>query len=194
MSCFPLIDPSEGGCTLVHSELEVKSDLDFKLPSFTPCDPVTKSTLNRTTTIAMNSPDPGSPISTDTSGSPPPDDFQFSNRDQQQVPNVGDARSSSNASYSFTSTSGPSKRRLPGGASSEGPQRRDPKSRRREDTFGPASGSRRVVIEGQGPHTIGRGAGLGGNFQSRGDYSSRRDKEELIDLPLVEQLRQGQLP
>ncbi|KAI9573571.1 hypothetical protein HD554DRAFT_2057030 [Boletus coccyginus] len=143
--------------------------------------------------MAMNSPDPGSPISTDTSGSPPPDDYQFSNRDQQQILSAADARLLSNIS-SFPSTSGSSKRRLPGGSSSEGPQRRDPKSRRREDAFGSASGSRRV-IEGQAGHAIGRSIGPGGNtFQSRGDFSSRRDKEELIDLPLVEQLRQGQYP
>ncbi|KAG6377119.1 hypothetical protein JVT61DRAFT_1170 [Boletus reticuloceps] len=139
----------------------------------------------------MNSPDPGSPISTDTSGSPPPDDFQFSNRDQQQVLSAADARLLNNISYSFSSTSGSSKRRLPGGSSSEGLQRRDPKSRRREDAFGSASGSRKVAIEGQAGHVAGRGSGLGGNaFQPRGDYTSRRDKEELIDLSLVEQLRQ----
>lgn len=144
--------------------------------------------------MAMNSPDPGSPISTDTSGSPPPDDYQFSNRDQQQILSAADARLLSNISSSFPSTSGSSKRRLPGGSSSEGPQRRDPKSRRREDAFGSASGSRRI-IEGQAGHIVGRSIGLGGNtFQSRGDYSSRRDKEELIDLSLVEQLRQGQYP
>lgn len=140
----------------------------------------------------MNSPDPGSPISTDTSGSPPPDDFQFSSRDQQQIMNAADARLLSNISSSFTPTSSSSKRRLPGGSSSEGPQRRDPKSRRREDAFGPASGSRRVVVEGQTGHMIGSSGGLGGNtLQSRGEYTSRRDKEELIDLSLVEQLRQG---
>lgn len=140
----------------------------------------------------MNSPDPGSPISTDTSGSPPPDDYHFPNRDQQQVLGAADARLLSNIASAFPSTSGSSKRRLPGGSSSEGPQRRDPKSRRREDAFA-ASGSRRVVIEGQAGHIVGRGSALGGNsFQSRGDYTSRRDKEELIDLSLVELLRQGQ--
>lgn len=143
----------------------------------------------------MNSPDPGSPISTDTSGSPPPDDYQFPNRDQQQIVGATDARSLNNIPSSFPSTSGSSKRRLPGGSSSEGPQRRDPKSRRREDAFGSASGSRRVVIEGQVGHIVARGSALGGNtFQSRGDFTSRRDKEELIDLPLVELLRQGQSP
>lgn len=141
----------------------------------------------------MNSPDPGSPISTDTSGSPPPDDFQFSNRDQQQILSAADPRLLSNITHALPSTSGSSKRRLPVGSSSEGPLRRDPKSRRREDAFGPASGSRRVVVEGQAGHMVQRGIGLGGNtFQSRGDYTSRRDKEELIDLSLVEQLRQGQ--
>ncbi|KAH0832082.1 hypothetical protein J3R83DRAFT_12990 [Lanmaoa asiatica] len=139
----------------------------------------------------MNSPDPGSPISTDTSGSPPPDDFQFSNRDQQQILSAADARLLSNISSSLTSASGSSKRRLPGGSSSEGPQRRDPKSRRREDAVGSASGSRRMIIEGQVGHMVGSSVGLGNNtFQPRGDYASRRDKEELIDSSLVEQLRQ----
>ena len=138
----------------------------------------------------MNSPDPGSPISTDTSGSPSPDDFQFSNRDQQQILSAADARLLTNISSSLTPTPNSSKRRLPGGSSSEGPQRRDPKSRRREDAFGAASGSRRVLVEGQTGHML--GIGLGSNtLQSRGDYTSRRDKEELIDLSLVEQLRQG---
>lgn len=139
----------------------------------------------------MNSPDPGSPISTDTSGSPPPDDLQFPNRDQQQILSAADTRNNLNTAYSFASTSGPSKRRLPGGSSSEGPQRRDPKSRKREDAFGSASASRRMVIEGKGGHALGHI--LGSNaLQSRGDYTSRRDKEELVDVPLVEQLRQGQ--
>jgi hypothetical protein len=143
----------------------------------------------------MNSPDPGSPTSTDTSGSPTPDDYQFPNRDQQQIAGATDARSLNNIPSSFPSTSSSSKRRLPVGSSSEGPQRRDPKSRRREDTFGSASGSRRVVIDGQAGHIVGRSPALGGNtFQSRGDYTSRRDKEELIDLSLVELLRQGQSP
>jgi hypothetical protein len=135
--------------------------------------------------------DPGSPTSTDTSGSPTPDDYQFPNRDQQQIAGATDARSLNNIPSSFPSTSSSSKRRLPVGSSSEGPQRRDPKSRRREDTFGSASGSRRVVIDGQAGHIVGRSPALGGNtFQSRGDYTSRRDKEELIDLSLVELLRQ----
>lgn len=104
---------------------------------------------------------------------------------------AADARLLSNISSSCISASGSSKRRLPGGSSSEGPQRRDPKSRRREDAFGSASGSRRVVIEGQAGRPA--GVGLRGNIiQSRGDYTSSRDKEELIDLSLVEQLRQGQ--
>jgi len=96
----------------------------------------------------------------------------------------------SNISSSMISAPGSSKRRLPRGSSSEGPQRRDPKSRRREDAFVSASGSRRVIIEGQG-HMVGRPVGQGSNaFQSRGDFVSRRDKEELIDVSLVEQLRQ----
>ncbi|KAG9315748.1 hypothetical protein JVU11DRAFT_3396 [Chiua virens] len=129
----------------------------------------------------MNSPDPGSPISTDTSGSPPPDDYQLLNRDPQQVWSAADARLLTNIS---TSTSGSSKRRLPGGPPVEG-TRRDPKSRRREDAFTSPTGSRRIGIEGQG------GQALGSNtFQSRGEYTSRRDKEELIDLSLIEQLRQ----
>ncbi|KAG8214626.1 hypothetical protein J3R82DRAFT_9702 [Butyriboletus roseoflavus] len=130
----------------------------------------------------MNSPDPGSPISTDTSGSPSPDDFQFSNRDQQQTLSAADARLLSNISSSFTVTSGSSKRRLPGGSSSEGPQRRDPKSRRREDAFGSAIGSRRMVIEGQA-WPLGRGprcrsgkqhiSGKGGLYLPQGQRGAR---------------------
>ena len=137
----------------------------------------------------MNSPDPGSPISTDTSGSPPPDDFQFSNREQQQIMSAADSRLPSNTSATPAPSS--SKRRLPGGSSSEGVQRRDPKTRKREDARGSAIGSRRA-IEGQTGHMAGSPFGLGGNtLQSRGEYISRRDKDDLIDLPLVEQLRQG---
>ncbi|KIK91594.1 hypothetical protein PAXRUDRAFT_13706 [Paxillus rubicundulus Ve08.2h10] len=137
----------------------------------------------------MNSPDPGSPISTDTSGSPPPDDFQFTNRDQQHMLNIANAQFPSNISSSFTPNASSSKRRLPGGSTSEGPLRRDPKSRRREEAMGTATGSKRIIIEGQGPHIVSSSVGPT-SFQSRGDYGSRRDKEELVDIPLVEQLRQ----
>ncbi|KAF9221604.1 hypothetical protein BS17DRAFT_785034 [Gyrodon lividus] len=139
----------------------------------------------------MNSPDPGSPISTDTSGSPPPDDFQFS-RDQQHMLNIANAQLLSNISSSLVSSSGSSKRRLPGGSAFEGPSRRDPKSRRREDAMGTASNSKRMLIEGQGVHVVGSSAGPAGgtSLQTRSDYGSRRDKEELVDLSLVEQLRQ----
>ncbi|EIW80898.1 hypothetical protein CONPUDRAFT_89975 [Coniophora puteana RWD-64-598 SS2] len=98
----------------------------------------------------MNSPDPGSPTSTDSnsSGSPPPDDFQLSSQPVQMM-SGGPAGPSS------------SKRRLHDG----GAPRRDPKSRRREDAMGgPASRFK----EGHG---------------------MRKDKEELVDTGLAEQLK-----
>ncbi|KAG6334699.1 hypothetical protein ID866_4398 [Astraeus odoratus] len=135
----------------------------------------------------MNSPpDPGSPISTDTSESPPPDDFQFAanNRDQQRILNVASAQLL-NTSTTQTPTLS-SKRRLPVGSSQEGPALRDAKSRRREDA---ASGSRRSAVDGQGQHGLVTGGPSGSTYYSRADYMSRRDKEELVDTALVEQLR-----
>ncbi|KIJ62597.1 hypothetical protein HYDPIDRAFT_114248, partial [Hydnomerulius pinastri MD-312] len=142
----------------------------------------------------MNSPDPGSPISSDSSGSPPPEDFQFSNRDHQQMLNTANEQLLSKITSSFAPGSSSSKRRLPGGSTFEGSSRRDLKSRRREDAMGMAGGSRRILIEGQSSQFSGTSFGPTGSasFQSRGDYGPRRDKEELVDLSLVEQLRQGQ--
>lgn len=135
----------------------------------------------------MNSPEPGSPVSTDTSGSPQPDDFQLmaNNRDPQHPLNAPSAQL---VNINTTQNpSGSSKRRLPLGSSHEGPSLRDAKSRRREDV---ASGSRRNTVEGHGQHVVSLAAGgsSGGVF-FRGDYISRRDKEELVDVSLVEQLR-----
>ncbi|KIM63371.1 hypothetical protein SCLCIDRAFT_8842 [Scleroderma citrinum Foug A] len=135
----------------------------------------------------MNSPDPGSPISTDTSGSPQPDDFQpmANNRDPQRPLNAPSAQLVNINTTQIPS--GSSKRRLPVGSSHEGPSLRDAKSRRREDV---ASGPRRNTAEGHGQHVAPSAAGgsSGGVF-FRGDYISRRDKEELVDVTLVEQLR-----
>ncbi|KAF9241163.1 hypothetical protein BU15DRAFT_45324 [Melanogaster broomeanus] len=136
----------------------------------------------------MNSPDPGSPISTDTSGSPPPDESQFTNRDQQQMLNIPNAQLFHNISSSLASGSGSSKRRLPGGSTFEGPSRRDPKLRRREDAMGPSTSSKRFVEGQMAGGSVGPAGGT--SFPSRVDYGARRDKEELVDLSLVEQLRQ----
>jgi len=138
----------------------------------------------------MNSPEPDSPVSTDTSGSPQPDDFQLmvNNRDPQRPLNAPSAQLVVNINTT-QNPSGSSKRRLPLGSSHEGLSLRDAKSRRREDV---ASGSRRNTAEGHGQHVVPLAAGgsSGGVF-FRGDYISRRDKEELVDVSLVEQLRKG---
>ncbi|KAH7885242.1 hypothetical protein F5I97DRAFT_1810405 [Phlebopus sp. FC_14] len=136
----------------------------------------------------MNSPDPGSPISTDSSGSPAPDDFQFSAHAQQQVLNMANAQLL-NSIASFGPNTGSSKRRLPGGSAfSDGSSRRDAKSRRREDAVGMASGPRRLG-EGQSFQFTENAAVGSTSYQTRGDYS-RQNKEELVDPSLVEQLRQ----
>ena len=138
----------------------------------------------------MNSPDPGSPISSDSSGSPQPDDFHLAtnNRDSQRPLNAP-ATPLVSLINATQNQSGSSKRRLPMGSSHEGPSLRDAKSRRREDA---ASGSRRNIADGHGQQQAASAAGGssgGGHF--RGDYISRRDKEELVDMALVEQLRKG---
>lgn len=132
----------------------------------------------------MNSPEPSSPVSSDSSaGTPPPDDFQSSvnNRDQQRILtaintqplNVGPMQS----------PTGSSKRRLPVGSFHEGPSLRDAKSRRREDA---TSSSRRHAADNQGQHPS---TAPGPPGQIRSDYIPRRDKDDLVDTGLVEQLR-----
>ncbi|KAL4069914.1 hypothetical protein V8B97DRAFT_1966961 [Scleroderma yunnanense] len=132
----------------------------------------------------MNSPDPDSPISTDTSGSPQPDDFQFAtnNRDPQRTL-LSPPLVNTNPTQS---PSGSSKRRLPVGSSQEGPSLRDAKTRRREDI---TSGSKRNTAEVHGQHVApaAGGSSVGGYYRS--DYISRREKEELVDMSIVEQLR-----
>ncbi|KAI6114374.1 hypothetical protein F5141DRAFT_1213544 [Pisolithus sp. B1] len=114
----------------------------------------------------MNSPEPSSPVSSDSSaGTPSPDDFQspVNNRDQQRILTAVNTQQLTMGP--MQSPTGSSKRRLPVGSFHEGPSLRDAKSRRREDTASGPSG------------------------QVRGDYVSRRDKEDLVDTGLVEQLR-----
>ncbi|KAH7914287.1 hypothetical protein BJ138DRAFT_1133505 [Hygrophoropsis aurantiaca] len=141
----------------------------------------------------MNSPEPGSPISTDSSGSPPPDDFQFTQmaHDQQQ-PIHNPAASMFHSGSSIVPSPISSKRRLPGGSTFDSSSsRRDAKSRRREDAMGIVGGSRRLA--GDGPNVVMGGSNYGppsgGPSWAKGDFSGRRDKDELVDGPLVDQLR-----
>ncbi|KAI6103073.1 hypothetical protein EV401DRAFT_733599 [Pisolithus croceorrhizus] len=133
----------------------------------------------------MNSPEPSSPLSSDSSaGTPSPDDFQspVNNRDQQRILTAVNTQQLTMGP--MQSPTGSSKRRLPVGSFHEGPSLRDAKSRRREDA---ASGSRRHATDNQGQQHSSTAPGPSG--QVRGDYASRRDKEDLVDTGLVEQLR-----
>ncbi|KAG1745869.1 uncharacterized protein EDB91DRAFT_1049593 [Suillus paluster] len=143
----------------------------------------------------MHSPDPGSPISTDSSGSPPPDDFQF--------PQSGASARDSHTSFLQSATthmlgniasmmpSPSSKRRLPGGSSFDGPSpRRDAKTRRREDAMSMMGNSRRIT-ESQGQSAGGSSFGptASNAWGAKSEHGSRRDKEDLVDVALAEQLR-----
>ncbi|KAI6039359.1 hypothetical protein EDC04DRAFT_2603323 [Pisolithus marmoratus] len=132
----------------------------------------------------MNSPEPSSPVSSDSSaGTPPPDDFQspVNGRDQQRILTAVNTQQLTMGP--MQSPTGSSKRRLPVGSFHEGPSLRDAKSRRREDA---TSGSRRHTTDNQGQHPSTAG---GPPAQVRGEYISRREKEDLVDVGLVEQLR-----
>ncbi|KAG2342157.1 hypothetical protein BDR05DRAFT_367538 [Suillus weaverae] len=142
----------------------------------------------------MNSPDPGSPISTDSSDSPPPDDFQFAAS--------GPSARDSHTSFLHSATtqmlgnitsmmpSPGSKRRLPGGSSFDGPSRRDAKTRRREDAMSMAGNSRRMT-ESQNQNAGGSNFGMTASnaWGTKSEHGSRRDKEDLVDVSMAEQLR-----
>ncbi|KAH7927757.1 hypothetical protein BV22DRAFT_248694 [Leucogyrophana mollusca] len=139
----------------------------------------------------MNSPEPGSPISSDSSGSPPPDDLYTQLDQQHQTPNPVPA-SMLNSLSSMMPSPGSSKRRLPGGSSFDGSSsRRDAKSRRREDALGIVGSSKRMAGEGSNAAMGGSSHGPSSSSAgwSKGDHGPRRDKEELVDGPLVDQLR-----
>lgn len=79
-----------------------------------------------------------------------------------------------------------SKRRLPGGSSFDGSSsRRDAKTRRREDAVNMIGNSRRFA-ESQGQSAGGSAWGM------KSEHGTRRDKEDLFDVSMVEQLRKGQ--
>ncbi|KAI0784779.1 hypothetical protein C8Q75DRAFT_735845 [Abortiporus biennis] len=114
----------------------------------------------------MNSPhDPGSPESeSSSSDSPPFDDAPQQSFMTDFIPNI------SRFPGFDSSASGASKRRAPpsGGAYGSGSSARDPKTRRREEGY---PGRR----------------GLGGGWGEHG--GGARQKEELVDTALVDQLR-----
>ena len=112
----------------------------------------------------MNSPpDPGSPsVSTPSSGSPPPDEINPQSSNASRLMDL--------ASHITSSFSSSSKRRLPVGSSFASSSNRDHKTRRRGDS--------------------GRSMGAsGGNWD--GLKEGKREKDELIDIHIVESLRKG---
>ena len=115
----------------------------------------------------MHSPnDAGSPDSS-SSSTPPPDDTQII---------VDDTESFGPSKTGPSDFPGPSKRRLPGGGSfASSSNLRDAKSRRKEDT-----GAIR-----RGPSNQ--------SWEGRDGGRSKSDKDELLDVQLVEQLRQREL-
>ncbi|KAG2127878.1 hypothetical protein BD769DRAFT_1459766 [Suillus cothurnatus] len=135
----------------------------------------------------MNSPDPGSPISTDSSDSSPPDDaFQFVRDSHTSFLHSATTHILENLTSVMPSPG--SKRRLPGGSSFDGPSRRDAKTRRREDAM---VGSSRRMTESQNQNAGGSSSGMtaGNAWGAKSEHGSRRDKEDLVDILLAEQLR-----
>ncbi|KAG2071290.1 hypothetical protein BDR04DRAFT_1098322 [Suillus decipiens] len=142
----------------------------------------------------MNSPDPGSPISTDSSDSPPPDDFQFaSSGPSTRDPHTSFLHSATTqilGNITSVMPSPGSKRRLPGGSSFDGPSRRDVKTRRREDAMSMVGNSRRMAeIQNQNAGGSSFGMTAGSAWGAKSEHGSRRDKEDLVDTLMVEQLR-----
>lgn len=119
----------------------------------------------------MNSPpDPGSPISTESSGSPPAE-IEESNFQSSSGPSGYFANLTSQITTAFgVGSSGSSKRRLPSGPGFGSSSARDAKSRKRGD----ASRSGTVQWEG-----------------SKEAAGGKKEKDELIDNALVEYLRKG---
>ncbi|KAF5331004.1 hypothetical protein D9619_005241 [Psilocybe cf. subviscida] len=113
----------------------------------------------------MNSPpDPGSPISTSSSGDTPTEEiYSSTTTTTNYLSNLG---SQIGAALS-NATSGASKRRLPAGSSFAAGSARDPKSRRRGDN---RQWEGAIVKEG---------SSTGG----------KKEKDELVDTALVEFLR-----
>lgn len=120
----------------------------------------------------MNSPpelDSPSP-STPSSGSPPPDeDAQM----QLLGPNLTNiATHLSDLTAAFSGGSSPSKRRLPGSSFGAVSSSRDPKTRRREES---------------------RRGGGSTYWESKEGGSGRKEKDDLIDVTVMEDLRRGEL-
>jgi len=116
----------------------------------------------------MQSPDEGSPVSTDSESSPPPEEVAT------QPANASHHLLSDFASQIQKSLQG-SKRRLPGGSGFGGSSNRDHKTRRRGD------------------HNRGAGASASSNTaawaESTLDKGKPREERELVDTNLVDQLR-----
>lgn len=122
-------------------------------------------------TTTMNSPtEPGSPSpSTPSSGSPPPDEIEQIQAQSSRSGLMKFASGLTNASP------GASKRRLPGGSAfGAASSSRDAKTRRKEE-----GGGRRL------------GGDRSGDWGGEGK-GNRREKDELVDGVLVENLRKGE--
>lgn len=87
-----------------------------------------------------------------------------------------------------------SKRRLTGGSFFDGTSsRRDAKTRKREDVMSMIGNPRRLAeIQGQGAAGSSFGQTATNSWVAKSEHGVRRDKEDLIDVPMVEQLRKGQ--
>ncbi|KAG5352446.1 hypothetical protein C0989_002282 [Termitomyces sp. Mn162] len=115
----------------------------------------------------MNSPDPGSPISTDTE-TPPPEEF---NAQSGSSSNFG----AHLVSHITQTLAGGSKRRLPGGTSVGGPSTmRDSKMRRKIDQ---AKGTSMSLT----------------NAAWDSSKETKREERELVDHHIVDYLRKGAL-
>jgi hypothetical protein len=124
--------------------------------------------LERASQVIMNSPDPGSPISTESSGPP--------SRDEISTQPITASSQFMNIAAQFTqSLVGGSKRRLPGSSNFGGPSsNRDAKTRRRGEP--------------------GRHGGHGGpsmTWDTGARPEGKREDRELVDNHIVDLLRKG---
>jgi hypothetical protein len=135
----------------------------------------------------MNSPpEPSSPSpSSPSSSSPPPEEMHYVPQSSSSAAHVASQLASQLSSFIGA---GASKRRLPGGSSSGAANTRDPKSRRREDSRRQGGGGGSGSGAGAGASS---GVGGSGSGWVEGKDSGKREKDDLVDLSLVEVLRKG---
>ena len=139
----------------------------------------------------MNSPpEPGSPSpSTPSSSSPPPEEISFA--PQQSGGSTGPNPTAAHVASQFTShitafITGSGSSSGGSGGSGSTSKRRFPSS----SSFGPTGGARDSKSRRRDDRRTGGGGG-GGSIWIEGKEGGKREKEDLVDMSLVELLRKG---